>query len=85
MKEGDKDTDEAPKTNRLWLCGRDNLKIKILMLSLYSPMHQVAVLPILQKEEWFNDIAGIILSFDTFGSHLETANKTIDINLKSKF
>ena len=47
MKEGDKDTDEAPKTNRLWLCGRDNLKIKILMLSLYSPMHQVAVLPIL--------------------------------------
>ena len=35
------------KTNRLWPCGRDNFKITNLMLSLFSPIHQAAVLIIL--------------------------------------
>ena len=57
------------------------------MLSLFSSMHQVAVLTILQKEEWLlcqRTLAGIILPFNTFGSHLDAANKTIDINLEIK-
>ena len=39
--------DEAPKNQQASACGRGNFKITTLMLSLFSPMHQVAVLTIL--------------------------------------
>ena len=43
----------------------------------YNPVERRMV-PLLK------DIAGIILPFDTFSSHLNAANKTIDINLEIK-
>ena len=39
--------DEAPKNQQTSACGRGNFKITTLILSLFSPMHKVAVLTIL--------------------------------------
>ena len=79
------DPDKAPKNRQglaVWERHFENLDAVFVFIhapgsNAYNPVERRMV-PLLK------DIAGIILSFDTFSSHLNAANKTIDINLEIK-
>ena len=81
------DPDKAPKNRQglaVWERQFENLSLDAVFVFIHAPGSN-AYNPVERRMvPLLKDIAGIILSFDTFSSHLNAANKTIDINLEIK-
>ena len=81
------DPDEAPKNRQGLAVGErqfENLSLDAVFVFIHAPGSN-AYNPVERRMvPLLKDIAGIILPFDSFGSHLNAANKTIDINLEIK-
>ena len=79
--------DEAPKNQQVfavWARQFENRNLDAVFVFTHAPGSS-AYNPVEKRMAPLSkDTAGIILPFDTFGSHLDAANKTIDTNLEIK-